>query len=113
MGRPAYALLNDSNVDWNQSLPEVRRFAEQQGLQKIGVDEYGFSDVTVFVPQAHLWNCQAPTQEDAEQWIALSANMILDGHDCTWLAPYPHQVLAGGSVYAVRLPTHIPVAGSM
>jgi dolichyl-phosphate-mannose-protein mannosyltransferase len=113
LGRPAYALLNDSNVDWNQSLPEVRRFAEQQGLQKIGVDEYGFSDVTVFVPQAHLWNCQAPTQEDAEQWIALSANMILDGHNCAWLAQYQHRALAGGSMYAVRLPAHIPVAGSM
>lgn len=39
--------------------------------------------------------------------------MILDGHNCNWLMQYPHEALAGGSIYAVRLPTHIPVAGSM
>ena len=113
LGRPAYALLNDSNVDWNQSLPEVRLFAERQGLQKIGYDEYGFSDVTVFVPQAHLWNCQKPAQEDGGQWVALSASNILDGHNCAWLMQYRHEALAGGSIYAVRLPAQIPVAGSM
>src|SRR5207302_4461546 len=46
LGRPAYTLVNDSNVDWNQSLPEVKRFAEQHRLQRIRLDEYGFSDPT-------------------------------------------------------------------
>jgi hypothetical protein len=112
LGRPAYALVNDSNVDWNQSLPEVKRFAEQHGQQRIALDEYGFSDPTVPVPQAQLWNCQRPTQKDEGQWVALSANMILDGHNCEWLMQYPHEALAGGSMYAVHLPTHIPAAGS-
>jgi 4-amino-4-deoxy-L-arabinose transferase-like glycosyltransferase len=112
LGRPAYALVNDSNVDWNQSLPEVKRFAEQQGLQKIGLDEYGFSDPTVSVPQAHPWNCQRPAQGEEGQWVALSANNILDGHNCGWLMQYPHEALAGGSMYAVHLHAHIPAAGS-
>src|SRR5207245_2452318 len=38
LGHPAYALVNDSNLDWNQSLPEVKRFADQHGLQRIGLD---------------------------------------------------------------------------
>jgi 4-amino-4-deoxy-L-arabinose transferase-like glycosyltransferase len=38
LGRPAYALVNDSNVDWNQSLPELKRFADEHGLQRIGFD---------------------------------------------------------------------------
>lgn len=50
-GRPAYTLLNDSNVDWNQSLPEVKRFAEQRGLEKIELDEYGFSDPNISCPR--------------------------------------------------------------
>jgi 4-amino-4-deoxy-L-arabinose transferase-like glycosyltransferase len=112
LGRPAYALVNDSNVDWNQSLPEVKRFAEQHRLQRIGLDEYGFSDPTVFVPQARPWNCQRPTPEDEGQWVSLSASNILDGHNCAWLMQYPHEALAGGSMYAVRLPAHIPAAGS-
>jgi hypothetical protein len=111
LGHPAYELVNDSNVDWNQSLPEVKRFAEQHGLQKIAVDEYGFSDPTVFVPQARLWNCQKPAPEDQGQWVALSANMILDGHNCAWLMQYPHKPLAGGSMYAVHLYAQIPAPG--
>lgn len=112
LGRPNYALVNDSNVDWNQGLPEVRRFAEQQGLQKIALDQYGFSDVTASVPQAYPWNCQTPTQEDAGQWVTLSAANLLEARNCAWLLQYPHVALAGGSMYAVRLPAQIPAAGS-
>ena len=112
MGRPAYALVNDSNVDWNQALPELKRFAEEHRLQRIGIDEYGFSDPTLVVPQAETWNCQKPTAQSAGQWVALSANLILDGHNCGWLMQYPHESLAGGSMYAVRLPEQIPTAGS-
>jgi hypothetical protein len=111
MGRPAYTLMNDSNVDWNQSLPEVKRFADQHGLQRIGVDEYGFSDPAAFVPQAHFWNCQKPAPEDAGQWVVISAGMILDGHNCGWLMQYPNEALAGGSMYAVHLHDQIPPAG--
>jgi hypothetical protein len=112
LGRPAYVLVNDSNVDWNQSLPDVKLFAETHRLQEIGLDEYGFSDPTVFVPQAKTWNCQSPTPQDEGQWVALSANFILDGHNCAWLMQYPRETLAGGSMYAIRLPAHIPAAGS-
>ena len=111
MGRPAYTLMNDSNVDWNESLPEVKRFAEQHGLQKILLDEYGFSDPTAFVPQAQLWNCQKPAPEDAGQWVVVSAGMILDGHNCGWLMQYPNEPLAGGSMYAVHLQYQIPAPG--
>src|SRR5215472_4138657 len=111
LGHPAHELLNDSNVDWNQSLPELERFVEEHRLQRIAVDEYGFSDPTVFVPRAHGWNCQTPSPEDSGQWVALSANMILDGHNCAWLMQYPHEALAGGSMYAVHLYAQIPAAG--
>lgn len=111
MGRPAYTLMNDSNVDWNQSLPDVKRFAEQRGLQKILLDEYGFSDPSPFVPQAQLWNCQKPAPQDLGQWVVISAGMILDGHNCGWLMQYPNEPLAGGSMYAVHLHDQIPAPG--
>jgi hypothetical protein len=112
LGRPNYALVNDSNVDWNQGLPEVRRFAQEQGLQRIALDQYGFSDVAAFVPQAYPWNCQTPTQDDAGQWVTLSAANLLEARNCAWLLPYSRVALAGGSVYAVRLPAQIPAVGS-
>jgi 4-amino-4-deoxy-L-arabinose transferase-like glycosyltransferase len=110
-GRPAFTLINDSNVDWNQSLPEVKRLAEQHGLATIRLDEYGLTDPTVWVPPAQLWDCQRPAPEDGGQWVVLSANMILDGHNCGWLLQYPREALAGGSLYALRLPARIPPAG--
>ena len=111
LGHPAYELVNDSNVDWDQSLPELERFVEQHALRRIAVDDYGVGDPAVFVPEAHVWNCQAPAPGDSGQWVALSANMILDGHNCAWLMQYPHEALAGGSMYAVHLYAQIPAAG--
>jgi 4-amino-4-deoxy-L-arabinose transferase-like glycosyltransferase len=112
LGHPAYVLVNDSNLDWNQSLPEVKRFADQHALQKIYLDEWGFSNTTLIVPQSEVWDCQRPTPADDGQWAVVSANMIMDGHNCVWLMQYPNQLLAGGSMYAVHLPQHIPTAGS-
>ena len=112
LGHPAYALVNDSNLDWNQSLPEVKRFADEHGLQRINLDEHGLNDPTVTVPQAEFWDCQRPTAADDGRWAVVSATMIMDDHNCVWLMQYSHQTLAGGSMYAVHLPEHIPPAGS-
>jgi hypothetical protein len=38
--------------------------------------------------------------------------MILDAHNCGWLTRFPHEVLAGGSMYAFRLPPAIPAVGA-
>ena len=112
LGRPAYMLASDSNVDWNQALPEVKRFADARGLKTIEVDIYGFSDPASTVPQAQLWNCQRPTVADGGQWVVVSADMILDSHTCGWLLQYPHEALAGGAMYAFQLPLPIPAAGT-
>lgn len=112
MGRPAYELVNDSNLDWNQSLPEARRFAEDHGMEKIELDEYGMNDPTAAMPQAQVWDCQNPVASDGGQWVIVSAGMILDGHNCGWLLQYPRETLAGGSMYAIRPPAEIPAAGS-
>jgi hypothetical protein len=112
LGHPAYWWASDSNVDWNHALPEVRRFAEAHGLQSLALDPYGSNDPTVMVPQAHFWNCQSPTSEDSNHWVVVSSNMIMDNHNCLWLMGYPHEMLAGGSMWAVRLPASIPAAGS-
>jgi len=110
-GRPGYALVNDSNLDWNQSLPEVEQFVQQRGIQHVLLDEYGVIDPTVYVPQAEFWNCQLPAPSDAGQLAVVSASLIEDGHNCLWLMNYPHEVLAAGSMYAFQLPKVIPPVG--
>lgn len=112
MGRPPYTLVNDSNVDWNQSLPEVRQFAAQHALQRIRLDAYTLSPPQAFVPEGQVWDCQKPNPDDAGHWAVLSANLFLDGKNCAWLLQYPHQLLAKGSMYAVQLPEVIPLPGT-
>jgi hypothetical protein len=111
-GRPGYALVSDSNLDWNQALPEVEDFVQRHGLKHVLLDEYGFSDPTVYVPESQFWYCQQPSSEDGGQWAVVSANLIEDGHNCPWLLRLPHEPLAGGSMYAFQLPAVIPPAGT-
>jgi len=111
-GHPGYWLVNDSNLDWNHALPDVEQFVRQRGLKDVPLDIYGLSDATVFVPESRLWDCQAPTAADAGLWVVVSANEILDAHNCIWLMQYPHEPLAGGSMFAVQLPRTIPPAGT-
>jgi hypothetical protein len=111
-GHPGYTLVNDSNLDWNQALPEVSTFVAQHNLQKINIDVYAISDPVSVVPQAAIWDCQKPTVEDQGQWIVVSAGMILDGHNCRWLLQYPRETLVGGGMYAIHLPDLIPDAGT-
>jgi hypothetical protein len=111
-GSPGYHLVNDSNLDWNHALPEVESFVLQRQLKHVLLDEYGFSEPTVYIPQAEFWNCQTPASSDSGQWAVVSANMIEDGHNCRWLMRYPHATLAAGSMYAFELPMAIPAAGT-
>jgi hypothetical protein len=109
---PVYWWASDSNVDWDQALPEVREFADQHGLKRLPVDAYAMTDPADTVPQAQVWDCQQPTPADANQWVVVSSNMILDSGNCSWLMRYLHQMLAGGSMWAVLLPRVIPPAGA-
>lgn len=111
-GQPAYHLVNDSNLDWNQALPEVNSYVQKRGLTDVLVDEYGFSDPAVYVPQARLWNCQQPLASDGGHWAFVSADLIEESHNCVWLLNYPHEALAGGSMYAFQLPEILPAAGT-
>ncbi|HYL85253.1 MAG TPA: glycosyltransferase family 39 protein [Candidatus Angelobacter sp.] len=111
-GHPGYELVNDSNLDWNQSLPEAEQFIQQRGIQHVLLDEYGVIEPGIYVPQAaEIWNCQIPAPSDAGQWAIVSASMIEDGHNCVWLLHYPHTALAAGSMYAFELPKVIPPVG--
>lgn len=110
-GRPAYELVADSNLDWNGGLLEAESFVQQRGLSRVLIDAYGFSDPTMYVPQGQFWNCQEAKPADGGKWAIISADYIQESHNCIWLFSYPHQALAGGSMYAVQLPPVIPAAG--
>ena len=61
LGQPNYWLMSDSNLDWNQALPDVEQFVQQRRIPHVLVDPYAFIDPSVYVPQAQFWDCQAPS----------------------------------------------------
>jgi hypothetical protein len=111
-GHPAYSLMNDSNVSWNEGLPEVERFARERHLTEIALDWASISDAALVVPQARMWDCQTPTDRDAGQWVAVAAVSILENRNCGYLRQYPRRQLAGGGFYVFQLPAPIPPPGS-
>jgi hypothetical protein len=112
MGLPVYSLVNDSNVSWNEGLPEVQKFVQRKKLAEVELDWASISDPALVVPQARPWDCQTPTVRDAGQWVVVAAVSILENHNCGYLQQYPHQQLAGGGMYAFQLPQPIPAAGA-
>jgi 4-amino-4-deoxy-L-arabinose transferase-like glycosyltransferase len=110
--RPGYDRVSDSNMDWNQGFFDVEKFVRQRGLTRVLVDEYGFSEPSIYVPEARFWNCQEAVPEDGGQWAVVSSNMIEDSHNCLWLLRFPHVALAGNSMYAFELPSRIPPPGT-
>jgi Dolichyl-phosphate-mannose-protein mannosyltransferase len=111
-GRPTYYLVNDSNVTWNEGLPEVEHFVQQQHLSTIELDWASLSDPALIVPQAQIWDCQMPTDRDAGQWVAVTAVSILENHNCEYVLQYPSRQLAGGAFYVFKLPMPIPSPGT-
>ena len=106
-----YTLMSDSNVDWNQALPEVKRFAERRGLKDVAMDNYGISDDVPYVPQSHPWDCQAP----GRQMGAMGGGVGEYDSGCEQLrvaVALPREELAGGGMYAFHLPEEIPAAGT-
>lgn len=111
-GKPPYYLIGDSNLDWNQALPQLAAYADQHRIPELLVDNYGLSDPSADIPNARVWDCQAPSPSDAGRFAAVSANSFLESHNCRWLLPYIQQSIGGGSMYVLKLPSPLPPAGS-
>lgn len=110
-GHPVYQLMNDSNVSWNEALPEVESFVRARHLTEVELDWASLNDPALVVPGARMWDCQAPTDRDAGHWVAVAAVSILENHNCGYLQQYPHEMLGGGAYYMFKLPDPIPPAG--
>jgi hypothetical protein len=111
LGRPTYWLANDSNIDFDLALPAVEQFTASRDIGALSLDYFGLIVPQEYVPQAAIWNCQT-TPPPGVRWVAVSANVILDLHNCGWLLGYAHWSLGRGSMYVFQLPDHLPPPGS-
>jgi hypothetical protein len=82
------ALVNDSNVDWNEGLPD--------GLSHVKLDWLSLSDLALVVPEAH---------RNPGRWVVVAAVTILENHNCGWLPRNPNPSSALPSIFG-RLPSN-------
>jgi 4-amino-4-deoxy-L-arabinose transferase-like glycosyltransferase len=107
-GRPAYDIVADSNLDWGQSLPALRRFLAMRHARHVWVDLFGSLGPDAYLANFTRFNCVAPPAGLAG-WTAVSAGQLEaftsdPRRTCDWLMAYPHWRLGGGSMYVFRLP---------
>lgn len=105
--RPGWQIAADSNLDWGQSLPSLRKFMLQRGIEHISLDSFGSLNRAVYIPGYTPWRCER-TRALPSPWVAVSAGQLAAFTDppssCAWLFRYPHWSLAGGSLYVFQRP---------
>jgi hypothetical protein len=103
-------IAQNSNLSWGQSMKEVAAFFREHGVSDPYVDEGASNiDPTVYVPGAHVWNCESP-DPIAPEWVAISAYMLIpDKPQCLALERYPSWTIGDGAVkiFHVTEPTSL------
>jgi hypothetical protein len=88
----------DSNVDHGTYLPWVRTFQREHNIDHISLAAFAYSP-GLWLPDATLLDCA--NRNPSTQWVVASA-ALLEG-PCKWLASYPGNEIAGGSMWAFNL----------
>jgi hypothetical protein len=79
-GGPAngYRYLADSNVDWGQDLPALKRTLKGVGAERPLVAYFGTAPLEAYGIDALKWSCNPAVESARPDWIAISAT-LLDG----------------------------------
>jgi hypothetical protein len=85
-------LLHESNYDWGQGLPELRRWCQQQGIQQVAVWYYGTDPAVDHPPFCRAGLSHLPHGGDPQrilalcgqaQWLAVSIGCLRCNPDIT------------------------------
>jgi 4-amino-4-deoxy-L-arabinose transferase-like glycosyltransferase len=110
--RAKYAIAIDSNLDWGQSLIDVRRFEEEHHGDRLAFDVKG-SVPRLYLTSAIPFDCEngAPAGVD---WAVISANRMVvqpnystansdQPSHCSRFFQYPYAMRSGGALYIFHL----------
>ncbi len=103
---PFYRLTGDSNLDWGQSLLQLRRVVQSRPGQRLWLYAYG-SVPTHYIATAIPWRCAWPHPRPVG-WVAISASRLNEelAHPrdrCAWLFRFPHCTVGNGTLYLFDL----------
>ncbi len=109
-----YKFVVDSNYDWGQDLKRLKKFVEENNIDKIKIDYFGGGDVKYYLGD-RLENFD-PKSGPQKGWLAISATLLQQGrgnpiqgfNDITgyynWLNNYQPVARAGKSIFIYFIP---------
>jgi len=105
-----YKYVTDSNVDWGQDLKRLKKFVDDNNIQKIRVDYFGGGDVKHYLgDKAVMWHSDLGQEPG---WYAISATFlqnslyykITEGKpDYEWLRERTPYANIGGSILIYKV----------
>lgn len=85
-GGPAggYRYVVDSNVDWGQDLKRLGAWAEQQKIQRLTLDYFGWADPSYYLGSRYIWSNSKQfadahdflTHNQSNGWLAVSVQFL-------------------------------------
>ena len=111
-----YKIVVDSNLDWGQDLKRLTNFVEENNIEAIEVDYFGWSDPYYYLGQKTRWlhagkyrsaaEFKASSQSDG--WLALSATFKQNSKQnpatsYDWLDTYNPVAVIGHSIFVYHV----------
>jgi len=104
---PLQDIVNDSNLDWGQSLPAIEQFRAEHGITHLYVNSATMTEPNLYIQGAKPWICGEPVPKDAE-WLAVSANYLTQGQpNCNYLFRLPFSIIGQGTTYIFQVRNRI------
>jgi hypothetical protein len=104
LGMPKYEITQNSNLNWGQSMGELKTFFDEHQVSAPYVDaNLAPLDPTVYIPGAREWQCENPASANQE-WVAVSPDRLVhEAPNCAQLLGYPSWTLGGGSIIVFHI----------
>ena len=100
---PAQDIVNDSNLDWGQSLPAIEQFRAEHGISNLYVNSATMTEPNLYIQGAKPWICGEGIPKEAE-WLAVSANYITSGPpSCNYLFKWQYSIVGQGTTYIFHI----------
>jgi hypothetical protein len=118
-----YRYVVDSNLDWGQDAKRLGQWAEQEDVQKICVDYFGWADPAWYLKQRYVWTSSTQWQglsdfverNQCDGWLAVSATFLQNSNGTKtfmddnargtyrWLLDSQPYAVIGNSIFVWKL----------
>ncbi len=119
-----YQYVVDSNLDWGQDAKRLGEWAHEQGIKKISVDYFGWSDPAYYLGRdVYVWTSSTQWRDAKDfirrnrsnGWIAVSGTFLqnsngektftdnTDSGTYRWLLDYQPETVIGNSIFVYHI----------